>query len=328
MEFVTSIWSEKYRPKKLDDMSLPEQYRKYFEICISNGEIENMLLYGPPGSGKTAIARIITSPNGILSDPDDNLLFLNGSLKSTRGISYMEEVVDKFLKSPPGGNDKQKVVFIDEADGLTNDAIDSLRGIINDHALYGRFVFTANYTHPISDALMSRFACASFEFKSMPVEEVIKYCEHILKSEKIEFTAKDLKYIANTFYPDVRTTVGILQKNSKTGKLEINRETVINGNKVIVVNAVEYIKAVKSKNNKAVSESLAVIMKTLQEYDVDYRNIYTELFNNKDVPLSCKIIINEYVNTHRSCFIPSQHLAACLFKMGRSITEYDSLIKE
>ena len=121
MKLVNSLWVEKYRPKILEDLILPTDYRRDFEICIKRKEISNFLFYGPPGSGKTCISLILSSKNGILERPDDNLLSLNGSAKETRGIGMVDTLIEPFLKVPPGGNDKQKIVFIDEADYLCLD---------------------------------------------------------------------------------------------------------------------------------------------------------------------------------------------------------------
>lgn len=118
MSLVESLWVEKYRPKTIKDVVFSEGHSEDFERYVNNGEIPNLCLYGPPGGGKTTISLILSSPYGVLKNPDDNLLELNGSAQSSRGISFVENTIVPFLKLPPFGKDKHKIVFIDEADYL------------------------------------------------------------------------------------------------------------------------------------------------------------------------------------------------------------------
>ena len=129
MEIANALWVEKYRPKTINDVVLPERYMFDFKKMIERQELNNILFSGPPGGGKSTLARILTSKKGVIHDRKDNLLTVNGSAQSTRGIGYVEKVIEPFLKVPPA-KDKYKVVFIDEADNLTPDSYKSLRGII------------------------------------------------------------------------------------------------------------------------------------------------------------------------------------------------------
>jgi replication-associated recombination protein RarA len=52
LELMDSMWVEKYRPKTLDELVLPEKYKKEFGIIIAKGNLPNLLLSGPPGGGK------------------------------------------------------------------------------------------------------------------------------------------------------------------------------------------------------------------------------------------------------------------------------------
>ena len=111
MEILNSVWVHKYRPKKLEDLVLSEDQKRDFLKYIEKREIPNLLFYGPPGGGKTTLARIICSKEGVLSRKQDNLLIVNGSSQESRSINYVSKVIEPFLKFPPAGNDKIKVVF-------------------------------------------------------------------------------------------------------------------------------------------------------------------------------------------------------------------------
>ena len=110
-ELLDSLWIEKYRPTTLDDLVLPEQYKFDFKKMIEKVSIPNLLFSGPQGGGKTTLAKVLCSKNGVLFNRKDNMLMANGSAKKTRSINFVDSVVEPFLKYPPSG-DKYKIVFI------------------------------------------------------------------------------------------------------------------------------------------------------------------------------------------------------------------------
>lgn len=322
MELVNSLWVEKYRPKILADLVLPDKYRQDFEICIKRKEISNFLFFGPPGSGKTCISLILSSKNGILERPDDNLLQLNGSAKETRGIGMVDSLIEPFLRVPPSGNDKQKIVFIDEADYLTDAASHSLRGVIEKYnAYYGRFIFTCNYVSKVPDAIRSR--TQPYEFKQMPLDHVFTHCKGILEKESITFTDQDLKYVCENLYPDIRRIINCLQQSSFSGNLSINKESVLTNERIIITAICEIVQHGRANDFKKIGPCVNTIIQTLTaQNDMEYRNIYSDLFNKKEIPPSCKIVINRYANSHGDCLVPQMHFTSMIFEVIKALQEY------
>jgi len=138
VNIINSLWVECYRPKKIEEVILPDEYRINFDEYIAKREIPNLIFSGSPGSGKTCVAAILTSKNGVLSYRSDNLLEINGSSKDSRGISFVNDVIEPFIKIPPAGNDKHKIVFIDEADFLCLDGNTEIKILEDDKVINKR----------------------------------------------------------------------------------------------------------------------------------------------------------------------------------------------
>lgn len=325
MNIENTLWVEKYRPKELKDLVLEVAHRGDFEKWIEKKDIPHCLFSGPAGSGKTTLSRILTSKFGILQNPADNLLEINGSAKETRNIAYVSDCIEPFLKVPPIG-DKYKVVFIDEGDFLTEAAFNSLRNVIEKYSQFSRFIFTCNYISKIPDPIISRLQV--YIFKQYPIEFVLEYCKKILDSEKIEYNKSDIDFIINGLYPDIRKIIGVLQKSSVSGKLKVNKDLVQTNEKLLTASVLEIISYINKNEMSKIGRVMNTIVNLLNEQDLDFRNIYSSLFFNSLVPANTKIIINKYSNSHSDCLIPSMHFCGMLFEVIQVLKEYKELVEK
>jgi len=320
-DILSSMWVEKYRPATLKDVSLPERYSQDFERIITKNMLPNLLFSGPPGGGKTTLALILCSKNGVLQNKSDNLLMANGSSKKERSINFVDQVVEPFLKHPPAGGDRYKIVFMDEADNITGDAYDSWRGIIEKyHKAYGRFIWTCNYVSKIPDPVQSRFT--PYIFQQIPKDFVHDYCEIVLKTEKVEYDKKDITFIINQLYPDVRRIINILQRSSWNGKLIVDKDSVITNERVLISYIVEIISCITKGEDNKIGPIINKVIDVLSAQDLEYRNVYTELFFMNKIPAPAKIIINKYSNSHQGCLIPHMHFMAMVFDIFKSLQAY------
>jgi len=320
VEFLDTLWVEKFRPKEINDLVLTDEHRESFVRFITSKEISNLLLSGPPGSGKTTIARILTSKKGILQSKNDNLLEINGSAKETRGISFVQDVIEPFLKIPPAGMDKHKIVYVDEADHLTEYSFSSLRHIIEKYSGHSRFIFTCNYLSMIPLPIQSRFQ--HFPFEKLPHGYIRDYCNKILEKENIEYDDDSVKFIIDNLYPDVRRIVNTLQRDSSSGKLVVDRQTVFTTEKKISSLIVEITSSFEKGKMSQVKISLDEITKLIYNQDLEFRGLYTELFFMKGFPTPAKIIVNKYSNSHKDCLVPQMHFIAMVFEIIKVLQDY------
>jgi len=328
MDILNSLWVEKYRPKKIDDLILPTEYSERFKNYIRNNDIPSLLLYGPPGTGKSTIARIITSENGIIKNGKTNVLLLNGSAQENRGINFVSNVIEPFLKIPVGSPDKLKIVFIDEADYLTDHAFHSLRAIIEKYSSTNRFILTCNYVNNIPEALQSRLT--EYKFQLVPVEYITDFCKNILKLEEIEYDENDLSYIITFMYPDIRKIIDTLQKFSLNKKLEIDKNAIITYENIIITKFVEIIQNIIDNNTSQNSKNIKILIDNINThaYEIDFRKIYDDLFNKDKIPPFVKIKVNKYAINHKNCLSPSMNFMALLFDSIEETKKYINLVNK
>jgi DNA polymerase III delta prime subunit len=278
------IWVEKYRPKTIDECILPQGIKKTFQDFLTAGEIPNMLLSGPPGIGKTTVAKALCNQLGA------DYYVINGSDEG-RFLDTVRNNAKNFASTVSlTSESKHKVIIIDEADNTTSDVQLLLRASIEEFSKNCRFIFTCNYKNKIIEPLHSRCSVVDFSIhkrdKPAIATQFFSRLTNILEQEKIEADKKVVAQLINNHFPDWRRVLNECQRYSVSGKIDSGILAVFSD---VAVN--DLIKSLKQKNFSEVRKW--VVSNLDNDTSMLLRRIYDSLYDSLEhssIPAAVLII--------------------------------------
>ena len=302
------IWVEKYRPKTIDECILPDNIKKTFKEFLNRGEIPNMLLAGPPGVGKTTVAKALCNELGV------DFYVINGSDEG-RFLDTVRNNAKNFASTVSLTSEaKHKVIIIDEADNTGNDVQLLLRAFIEEFAGNCRFIFTCNYKNKILEPLHSRCAVVDFSIRGKEKQQIaasfFQRLNFILEQERVETDKKVLVELINKHFPDWRRVLNECQRYSVSGKIDSG---ILAAFSDVAVN--DLIKNLKTKNFPEVRKWVNSNMDN--DTSVLFRRIYDSLYESlvpTTIPAAV-LVIAKY--QYQMAFVADQeiNMLACLTEL-------------
>ena len=279
-----SLLVEKYRPVNLENYVGNDHIKKTISQYLDQNDIQNLIFYGPAGTGKTTLAKLI------IKNLDCDYLYINAS--DERGIETIRDKVSGFASA--ASFKSIKVVILDEADFLTIQAQASLRNVIETFSRTTRFILTCNYVERIIDPLQSR--CQTLKIIPPSKQDIAYHLIDVFKKEEVDCSAEDLKSIINQYYPDIRKMLNTIQLSIQDNEVVIDKSVLVSSN---------YMAQVLKELTNA-KPSWKNIRQIIANANVqDFEELYRYLYNNASVYADGKegmvaIYINEY--TYQSNF--------------------------
>ena len=300
------LWTEKYRPKSIDDCILPERLKKPFQEYVNQSNIPNLLLSGGAGVGKTTVAKAMCEEIGC------DVMVINGSDEG-RLIDTFRTKIKNFASSMSlaGG---RKVVIIDEADYCNAESVQpALRNFIEEFAGNCSFIFTCNYKNKLIEPLHSRCAVIDFALKNGEKAQMasafMKRIQSVLQSENVDYDDKVVAELIKKHFPDFRRVINELQRYSQLGKIDIGLLSQISD--VTINDIIKYIK----------EKDFGAIRKWVASNDIDATAFYRKLYDNlyevlkpQSIPQAV-LILADY--QYKGAFVADQEIntVACLTEL-------------
>jgi len=217
---MEDIWTEKYRPRTIDDIVGQQAIKERLTAYVKSHNIPHLLFAGPAGVGKTTSAMALARD---FYGEDWRVNFLELNASDERKLEVVRTKIKDFARTAALGEDKTKMIFLDEADNLTRDAQAALRRTMEKFTRSCRFILSCNYSSKIIEPIQSR--CAVFRFRRLTKDDVRLNIERIAKAEGLKVEPDALDGLVEISDGDLRRATNLIQVAGATDAL-ITADTV------------------------------------------------------------------------------------------------------
>jgi len=263
------LWTEKYRPRVLNEIIGQDGFVKDAVAWGRTAGMPNLILYGVAGVGKTAAAHVLAN-NVLYPHKESNFFEINAS--DDRKLEVVRTTIKDIAMSMKIGDVPHKIILLDEMDGMTPDAQNALKRVMERYSHNCRFIITCNHRHKIIPPLQSR--CANYHFTALSDSNVKLILTRVLEMEHAKMPdSEDFDTFISGLQGDIRRGLTELQAsiNSDT-PLKILIDRTQKPYKEIMQNVLnkDYNKALNKMHNLVyLSVDMKTICQNLHETVID-----------------------------------------------------------
>lgn len=301
------IWNERFRPDSLDNFVGNAELKEKIAQYITSNDLPHLLLSGPPGVGKTTIAKILYTAI------DCDHMYINAS--DERDIETVRTKIQNYAAA--AGFKDLKIIVLDEFDGMLPTSQRALRNIMETYSGDTRFILTCNHVERIIEPIISRVQ--HFELYPPSKNEVAKQILYILKKENIKFEIEDIKTLVSAYYPDIRKTINEAQLHTLNGTFALAKEDVSQSDYKFAI--LEILQNKKSTNLKRLQEIRQIFADSnIRDYTLLYKFLYDNVLDISEDHIS-QVILHIAEAQYKDTAVPDKEInaTACICNILNTI---------
>jgi replication factor C subunit 3/5 len=279
--FMSIPWVELWRPTKIMDIILDPINKDIMNNIIDSGYFPNLLIYGPPGVGKTSSVIALVNEYQEKHNYKTKSLVIQNNASEDRGVDIIRNQISQFVNSKPLFNEGMKFIILDEADYMTKNAQQALRYLLQEYSSHVRFCLICNYISRIDDGLQNEFL--KLRFNQLPEKDIHNFLTHISLKENLNISEEVIVSIQKLYKSDIRSMINYMQTNQDSFNKNFNiiNDTVLEN---IYDNLTENIQTIMS-----------LIKNISIKYNIDNKNII-KYFVNYIIRNKKELITKELLN--------------------------------
>jgi replication factor C subunit 3/5 len=279
--FMSIPWVELWRPTKIMDIILDPINKDIMNNIIESGYFPNLLIYGPPGVGKTSSVIALVNEYQEKHNYKTKSLVIQNNASEDRGVDIIRNQISQFVNSKPLFNEGMKFIILDEADYMTKNAQQALRYLLQEYSSHVRFCLICNYISRIDDGLQNEFL--KLRFNQLPEKDIHNFLTHISLKENLNISEDIIISIQKLYKSDIRSMINYMQTNQDSFNKNFN---IINDS---------VLENIYDNLTENIQNIMSLIKNISIKYNIDNKNII-KYFVNYIIRNKKELITKELLN--------------------------------